>query len=250
MYDIGAADFDEDGHLDEVVYSSTLSDVWSQYVSGLPRTYRNRALERVTYSYDGLAMPFDFDGGYLTSKDLPGDDNDASYTYDDHGNLITATNGLGTVVLDYDDNDRLGRVTYPDGLWVGYGYDAAGRRSSVTDHTGHSVTYLYDTVGRLWRVVDDGGADIARYTYDVENRLVFADDGSHTWTYTYDALGNRSAVTDETGYTLYYLTDPVGMGSLMGLYDDSGLVAQLDHGFGPVAYDTAGQLGYWGQIPQ
>src|SRR5262249_28054571 len=58
------------------------------------------------------------------------------YAYDARGNLRTATDATSTTTFDYDAGDRLTRVTYPDGRFLAYTYDAAGRRARMVDQDG------------------------------------------------------------------------------------------------------------------
>src|SRR5439155_17147496 len=82
------------------------------------------------------------------------------------------------------------RITYPDGRFLQFTYDAAGRRTRSVDQDGFTVNYLYDGLGRLAGLRDGSGGVIVSYTYDIVGRLIRKDLGNGTaTTYAYDAAG-------------------------------------------------------------
>lgn len=64
--------------------------------------------------------------GQLTRKSHA-DGSHEDYTYDNRGNLLTASDEHGTTTFQYDAGDRLTRVTYPNGRFLAYTRDAGGR---------------------------------------------------------------------------------------------------------------------------
>lgn len=109
------------------------------------------------------------------------------YRYDDHGvNLVAVENARGhTHHYQYDANQRLTRIVFPDGSSEEYAYDCCGQ-SAVrnrngdwrqltrtpdllplveTDYEGHSITNTYDPAGRLIRRQDSAGNQVA-YSYN------------------------------------------------------------------------------------
>ena len=170
------------------------------------------------------------------------------YTYDPVGNPISITTLEGTYRYEYDSIGQLTKVTYPDGHYVSYFYDAAGNRIAViedgktTNYTTNNmnqytkvgnVSYSYDANGNLISKIENG--QTTTYEYDFENRLVKVTSPEGTWEYVYDALGNRIAVI-HNGTERKYLVDPLGIGDVVAEYDESGdLVARYIHGLGLIS---------------
>jgi YD repeat-containing protein len=92
-----------------------------------------------------------------------------AYTYDDAGQLLSATPSSGTASSwTYDDLGR--RATQTVGaVTTTYGYDDAGRLTSATPSSGTASTFAYDDSGR--RLSDTTGASVTTYGYDVAGRL-------------------------------------------------------------------------------
>ena len=63
--------------------------------------------------------------------------NGITSTYDAFGRLSASTNNMGgtarTLTYRYDTGSRRDRLTFPDGVWFGYGYDPGGRLTSIAD---------------------------------------------------------------------------------------------------------------------
>jgi RHS repeat-associated protein len=71
------------------------------------------------------------------------------YTYDDLGNLLSATRGGAAVTLAYDKAGRKTSMDDPDmGGWS-YTYDALGNMLTQTDARGCVLTMMYDELNRL-----------------------------------------------------------------------------------------------------
>lgn len=82
--------------------------------------------------------------------------------------LMRATEARGITAFSYDPMGRLLGKQEPDGVTVGYGYDAAGRRNKVSGTQGDTV-YTFDELSRLHTVTDAQG-QVTRYEYDAEGR--------------------------------------------------------------------------------
>jgi len=198
------------GELAAVNYPGGARQAWAYDAPGEPRAWTN-ARGDLTRHHFGF--------GFLTRIELP-EGVDVVYEFDDHGNLLSATNDLGTVAFDYDENDRLTRVAYPGGQSLEFGYDAAGRRTYSLDHLGNRINYFYDDVGRLWRLTDGAGREIARYTYDPVGRVQRKDlaNGVNT-TFAYDA-GLLSSVVNRA-------PDGTVLSRFDYTYDDAGLCTSV-----------------------
>ena len=160
------------------------------------------------------------------------------FTYDSHGNLATATDAAGTTTLNYDNADRLTKITYPDGEFLEYTYDSGGRRSSMTDQTGFTENYQYNAAGQLAGLTDGSGNLVVRYTYDQAGQLVREDMGNGTYTtYAYDLAGNLTALVN-------FAPDGSVNSSFDYTYDAEGLQTSMttQGGTTTYGYDAAGEL--------
>jgi RHS repeat-associated protein len=158
-------------------------------------------------------------------------------TYTD-GRVDTITDAEGATDHDYDEMDRLTRITHPSGQIIDYGYDARGNRTSlisgsvsygynalnrlesVTEAGSGTTTYTYTPVGSLHTVQRPNGL-ITTYSYDEQNRLkeqTTTDALGLTvleqFTYTLDPTGQRTRLEELSGRTttwkydeLYRLTE-------------------------------------------
>jgi YD repeat-containing protein len=76
------------------------------------------------------------------------DGSEVTQTYTATGQVESITDARGTTVYDYDERDRLVRLTHPSGEAIEYRYDAAGNRSAVITRVSH-VAYTFDELNRL-----------------------------------------------------------------------------------------------------
>jgi YD repeat-containing protein len=116
---------------------------------------------------DGLSIAYAYDKlDRLVTKDLPGSESDASYTYDSLGLTLTATQNAQTLGFS---RDALGRTLSQSGPLgtLTYAYDAVGRRTSVTypatgDATALTVNYDYDITGNVTKIRENGAVSGCR----------------------------------------------------------------------------------------
>ena len=69
----------------------------------------------------------------------------SAFTYDNNGNMVSRTENGNTTTYEYNYENRLTKVTSPDGTWD-YSYDALGNRIAVT-HNGIETRYAVDPSG-------------------------------------------------------------------------------------------------------
>src|SRR5262249_28304573 len=105
-----------------------------------------------TYSYDGVgnrtASHLSASYGYQPFNRLTSTAS-ATYSYDNNGNLVSRTDGLGTWTFAYDEGNGLTQVNKPGGLIVNYKYDGLGRLIQRTTSGGASERYVYDGANAL-----------------------------------------------------------------------------------------------------
>ena len=200
--------------------------------------------------------------GSVVAIDAPDEMADRSFTYDDHGYLVSETNPeSGTVVYE---RDAVGQETSrTDALGtIAFGYDER-HRLVLVDRAGaaHDVTYTYDEGDH---VVSSESASGGRYeySYDENDRLT-----QQRWTfagrtyvtgYAYDGQDCLTRLTYPTGTALQLTCDSDGRLTSVGrylaavVYHPSGQPAELLLGNGrrvvtefdlrarPVTQDTVG----------
>jgi RHS repeat-associated protein len=218
--------------------------------------YNNSLLRRVAYP-NGTHATYAFDdANRVTSINNrgPGDLLLSSYAYDYDANGNRAfqheTNGgaLETTTYNYDLNDRMWQVVYPDQTTT-YSFDAVGNRKSeqsvdpggttlvdrgynyddrnqlyeITDHldANRSVAYAHDFNGNQTQRIQNGA--VLDFRYDARDQLVEVDvDGSNAWTFGFDFRGLRVTKWGADGLLRY-------------TYDDSSVLQQHSALGDPVA---------------
>jgi RHS repeat-associated protein len=169
----------------------------------------------ITYGYD--ANGNQNTTGYTTGAgnemtNSPG----VTYTYDNAGNMITATTTAGTTTYTYDFKDRLTNVEIDGTMAATYTYDALGRRISIDD----SGT-------KTWTVLNGNTADDNPYAD-------FTASGTLQTRYLDGlAVDELFARTSASGVTAWYLRDNVG-----SFYADVTTTMVLD----AVIYDPYGNI--------
>ena len=178
-------------------------------------------LSRVTtFAYDT--------NGYLLSVDgpLPGTNDTSSFTYDPFGRRRTMTDVSGyRLTFDYDNLNRVTRITYPDSTFTQSFYKILDR-SSFQDRAGRLTSFTYDNMRQLTTMTDPLGrttlfewcrcGDLKSITDPMERRTSWVtdvqgrrtakqyNDGSQE-TYVYESTINRlKQMTDEQQQTTVY----------------------------------------------
>jgi len=222
---------DANGHRTEYTYDS---------LNRLTQT-KDAENKTVNYTYDAVGNRASMtDGnGHITSYTYDEvnrllSDGIVSYTYDKFGNRKTMTDAQGVTSYDYDDLNRLVKITYPQIVngqpaVIEYGYDAAGNRTSMITPKG-TTNYVYDDAGRLVSITQPSFGTVS-YEYDkLGNRTKMTyPNGVYTtyeynqnnyrllsikhynkfsvlfdhYDYTYDNAGNRTSMTTNMGITSY-----------------------------------------------
>ena len=180
---------------------------------------------------DGWGMRLGAEGGLLRSL-TDADGVSVSIDYDQDGNAVAVTNGLGAVTrVDPHVSGEPSRLTLPDGSSFEFGRDDGGRLLEVVTPTGDRFGMEWTPAGRLAAMVEPNGArtifesgshgEVERVTdalggvlelqRDQLARLVgMAAPGGAKWCFEYTALGLLSMVTDPAGAVWHYDYDPDG----------------------------------------
>lgn len=128
--------------------------------------------------------------------------NDVTYSYDRNGNLISKSTLEGTTTYSWDYENRLVKVTMPDGTIAEYAYDPFGKRIGKKVMTNGTITntrYFYDNDNILFEY-NDAGTIGNRYTHGpgVDEHLMITT-GKDKYYYHADGLGSTITLTDSTG---------------------------------------------------
>lgn len=194
----------------------------------------------------------------------------ASYDYDEHGDLIKATNEFAAsyhyqykhhLITRYTDLTQRGMNLKWDGIlptskaieeWADNASRAAKidwdqniRKTYVMDVEGNTTEHFYDIDGYTYRIVYPDNFQEWFFRDNAKNiTLHIAKDGSKT-SYTYDERGNVLTNTQDNGATSYFEYDDkdnlIGMvdaeqGRWFKQYDSSGnLIKEID----PLKHETA-----------
>jgi RHS repeat-associated protein len=140
-------------------------------------TYLEATNVKVRLLRDGRSISETYDNlGRLIAKDRPGGaywETDQTYEYDLAGQLTKASDSNGReLAFGY---DALGRRTSQNDNWytfgnATFGYDAAGRRTKLTWGDGISIGYKYRPSGEMSKIVDDNDVDLVTFKYDALGR--------------------------------------------------------------------------------
>jgi RHS repeat-associated protein len=162
--------------------------------------------DTITFGYDQL--------GRITNRSINGANNSASWVFDTHGRVSSATNKLGTFNYSYVNvTDRLSSMTYPDGGSTVYSYfpNAQDKRlQEIKNQTSSSglisqFDYTYDTEGQIlsWTKNYPGLSPAPQrfdLGYDNADQLVTAPLKNAStnalikqYTYGYDLAANRTS---------------------------------------------------------
>lgn len=216
---VGSADYTED---------TAPCQFRVEYVSG------GTGESTAVYTYD--------ENGNLAKVEFP-DATSVSLSYEEDGQVGLTTSGMdfyhnGTDItlaatgamddiaeLEWDEDNRIQKISYTDGGSVTFAYEYAGQLSSGSFGNGLSEIISDDGKGN---VVSFRAASAEGESYQMELTLA---DGNHA-SYTYDAFGNFTSVTDNGGNTTEYARDE--QGNLLAIHYPDGKSETF-------TYDAAGR---------
>jgi RHS repeat-associated protein len=170
-----------------------------------------------------------------------------AFTYDDNGNLTSATDADGTTTYSYNAANQLTGVTGPDGTTYTYTYDALGDPIGVTTND-QTTAYLYDPIGLGYVVgaYTTGGGTVADYTYGLGLTSQVTSSGASY--YDFDASGSTVGLTGTSGsYVDQYSYLPFGeiassSGSLANPFTFQGQSGALGNGNGSLVMGARGYV--------
>lgn len=122
----------------------------------------------------------------------------ATYTYDDQGQVTSKSTAQGTAQYNWDARGRLTQAVLPGGQSVGYNYDALGRLSKRTVGS-KQTSYLYDGVDVVADQNSDGSAVEYLNGAGVDDKLRQSTSATGSLYFQTDHLGSTTALTDSSG---------------------------------------------------
>jgi RHS repeat-associated protein len=170
----------------------------------LQATHTSSATENYTYDpvHNRLTSANYDDWTYDSNNRLISYDN-RSFTYDSNGNMISKTDTTSSEVTNYqyDFENRLKRIDYPDGKYSEYAYDPFGNRIKK-DVNGIVQWFVYDLNGELSDVLveyDSGGNVIASYTHgNATDEIISMRKDGKSYYYLKDGLGSITSLIDSS----------------------------------------------------
>ncbi|MBX7494865.1 hypothetical protein K3172_03215 [Qipengyuania sp. 6B39] len=237
---------------------STQSDRYQYDAAGQPTSVTRRDGDVISLSYDTLGRPLEFVtteqpgragfaydalGRLTAANPLTGKGNPVSFTYDELGRVLSETSAVGTVTFAYDAAGNRTRITWPDGFFATYAYDALNRVTEIRGRgTDLIAAYAYDELSRRTAIAYGNGTSTS-FAYDDQSRLQsLAIDLAGTandvsWTYGYD---QRGALTTQTSSNGAY--DWAGQVNVERAYAVDGTDVYLSSGANAFTYDDGGNL--------
>lgn len=244
----------------------------------------------ITRGGDNAATKYTYSlSGYIEKVEYP-DGTYEQYGYDEYGNKNVVRNRLGDItnyaydergnmthilspapfyyetVMEYDNDDNIKKITYPDGGEQRFLYDAKGNVEyaivKIDDNREAITHFTYDTHGRVISMVDPEGKEtvyeyqdaiigpvkvtdpegyITEYTYDTSNRVKTYTTDKGTTSLSYNVSGDVATITDTQGYITKFTYD--SLGNVIKAISPENYDVQVDDGLGTVnVYDKMDRL--------
>nr|NJM04539.1 RHS repeat protein [Desulfobacula sp.] len=174
-----------------------------------------RLLDRILSNRAKTSYKYDNSNRLTELKNTSAEDkysHTVTYTHDNTGNILTATDDTGTVTYAYDALYRLTSADYPvPADDQSYTYDTVGNRKTMANASG-TRHYLYNNPGNRLDEVRDGsdtGPVVYRYIHDAAGNRIEKRGGSDAvlQSYTYDQKNRITTLADESG-THTFAYDP------------------------------------------
>jgi RHS repeat-associated protein len=137
----------------------------------------------------------------------------STYRHDQNGNLVAMEGSCCGYqkTFEYDDNNRMRKLTDANGNVSEYTWDDQGNLLSITDPLGNTSTYTYEPNFNLLASYTDRNGNQTSYSYDANGNVTSASfPEGITNAYTYNSNGDMISVTDGRGNTTNYSYDNFG----------------------------------------
>ncbi|WP_405525514.1 LamG domain-containing protein [Streptomyces canus] len=198
--------YDDDGQLTDVTLPGGVTTSMSYDSVGQLTSMSGSGADAATAT---RSFSYDADGRVLSADTaeagtVGADDHQAStqeaFTYDDRGDVLSASGSAGSSSFTYNDDSQMLSRTDAAGT-TGYGYDSAGRLSSLDDAaTGTQLTYSYDNLNQPTSVKYGSTGQTRSFGYNSAHELTSDTlvQGASTlagFAYGYDTNGNLTSKT-------------------------------------------------------
>lgn len=155
-----------------------------------------------------------------------------SYRTDRFGAGTEAVDPIGRrVVTTRDENGNPVQTTQPNGVLIGYTFDARGNLTEVREGVGtaleRSRRFEYEPIFSLVTQIVDAGGFATTIDYDAKGNIVkITDPLNGVRSFTYNSRGQPLAMTDEAGRTTSLAYD--AKGNLQTVTDPLGVVTEIE----------------------
>ncbi|MCB9298295.1 MAG: CIA30 family protein [Lewinellaceae bacterium] len=124
---------------------------------------------------------------------------DVNYEYDRNGNMSKKIENGQETTYEYDGENRLIKITFPNGLTNRFKYTPSGRRIEAADTGNNIKRFFYDQDNTLYEY-DEQGNNLSRFTsgLSLDSWLMMETGGNH-YTYHKDGLGSTMELTGAGG---------------------------------------------------
>lgn len=168
----------------------------------------NKNATPIGYVYDANSNRTSYAGplGNVSSTTYDAQDRLVQYgatsnTYNNHGDLVTRTQGASSTQYTYDELGNLTRVVLPGGTQIDYVIDGMNRRIGKKVNGTLTKRWLYDGRLRIVAELDGAGALVSRFVYaNKVNVPEYVVQGATTYRLVADYLGSpRLMINSATG---------------------------------------------------
>lgn len=200
------------GRVNETLFADGSKEVITFRGDGLPdlKALRLSAADITAGRSDFLDFDYDSSGRLTRQIEIrngmsPVSQNEVRFEYDFAGRVLReyelGNDGVYNAGTDEETRyayDRTGRITseISNGRTVGYMYDRTGNRTRITWPDNVYVQYGYDGANRLTDVLLNGATSLAAYSYDLRSRLDWAAFGNGaSAVFGYDEAGGMTELS-------------------------------------------------------
>jgi len=198
--------YDADGQMTTATLPGGVTTSMTYDVNGQLKTMSGAGADAATaqrsfsYDADGRVLSADTAEAGITGADDHQSSTHDAFTYDDRGDVLSASGSAGSSSFTYNDDASMLSRTDAAGT-SSYGYDTAGRLSSLNDAaTGTQLTYSYGQLNEVKSVKYGSTGQTRTFGYNSSHELtsdVLVQDASTlaSFSYGYDDNGNLTSKT-------------------------------------------------------
>lgn len=183
---------------------SNNQDGW-QVLSGLLTT---------EYSFDYVIVKLihsGFNDAYFDAIQLFKSNTGSTYSYDERGNLMTASDSASTAESSYDKNNKMTKKSCADGQQFQYSYDEiTGKLTRIVDNFGNDVSFEYLDNGIIKEVKSNNQIIRTEEIKGTDGYITKKDEFGNVTKSAVDELGNVTTYIDAKGNVIRKVFDASG----------------------------------------